>query len=528
MILAISALAFCVLLQPGDAFYRLRTVSNSKVARADLAAAPSRAQVSLSTAGSAATEVASQVLKEGKEPPTKKTTNQSWFEKMGGAVASLVGGIVLVFFSIPVMWLNERQAARQESLIKVGRSECSEIGADNVGTETRGTLVHVSGADAKGMTSMEDPHFQAFRFEDSCLRMRSVVEAYQWVEEEHTTEKKDNVGGGTTKETSYTYTRRWSQSLVSSTQFKDGSHRNNLALPGFSLGTHESTCSLVHYGKAFVLPAELVSQIASFQDARAVVGDSVACGGHGSFARSGDYYYYPVAKGGGEPEVGDLRARLEYVPDGPATILALQSESADGQRDTFLPYRSISRGLWGIDVEEKKSRLLMEGKKSAEQLSKDDECSCGPLDAVFCCCLFIWNSVSYCFSGIATPEVYHLFCGEVSVNSCWDKIAASANMQKWCLRAVGWAMLLGGTMCIFQPLFTFFDIVPFLGPHLSNFLWVAVFIVAFIVTLATASLVISMAYLVYRPLIGVLYLLLTLAIVAVPIIISRVMNSKAA
>jgi len=460
------------------------------------------------------------------QAPIVETTNQNWFSKMGDGFVAVIVGIILIFFSIPCMIVNERQSARRESLNKIGESECSSVGPHAVDISKRGTLVHINEGNAQGVKAMQDRRFTAFHMQDGCLRMRTTVGAYQWVEHSETKETKDKLGGGTTKKTTYTYTKEWRDEEVNSQDFHDKAHQNRVACPALQLGVMTSTCELVHYGEAFVLPKDLVEQFHEFQDASKVVG-AKATHEQNCFEKGDGYYFFPANRSG-QPEIGDMRAKFEYILNGPATVVALQAQGTDAkgdvQRDQFLPYRMIRRGLCGIGEEEQKRRQLIEGAKDKSELYDDDKFSCGPLNAVFYCCLGMWNIVLFCFSALGPPQIYHLMHGKLSRRDCWKRIEAEASLQKWICRAVAWGMLLIGFMAIFQPIFTALEIVPLLGPAFSNILWFAVGLVALIATLAVAALVMSMAYLVYRPMIGLFYLVLAGIIVAVPLVISRIVN----
>merc|ERR1712232_1075611 len=56
------------------------------------------------------------------QKPVVETTYKTWFSKMGDAFMIAVFGCLLIIFSIPVMWVNERQNARHESIIKLGKA----------------------------------------------------------------------------------------------------------------------------------------------------------------------------------------------------------------------------------------------------------------------------------------------------------------------------------------------------------------------------------------------------------------------
>jgi len=443
-----------------------------------------------------------------------ETSYSNWFEQLGGAFISVLIGILLIVFSIPCMWVNERRAARFESLIAVGEGECSTVGFDKVSGGNRGMLVHVAGASAEGKKPLQDDRFSEFKFDSKCLRISSTVEAFQWVEHEKTEKRKDNIGGGETTIKTYTYSKEWTSSKIDSTTFKQRGHENRLAKPSMTLGDRSKTCTTVYYGEAFQLPAEMVDQLSNFQDASNILGSYA-----GDFSQSGEYYYYPAQHG--SPDIGDMRATFKYIPDGPVTAMGLQIEDPKLTRDTFIPYRLVGRGCCCCAVSDDKLKTLQikEGQKTPDDLYADDKMTLGPFDLCCYCCLGVCNLVTYAFSGFAPPQIFHLFPGELNMAACWRNVKLQAGLQKWVLRGVAWLMMLIGLNMCFEPLFTVIDIIPFLGPLLSKFIAFAVFICALIVTLAIATLVISIAYLFYRPLLGMFYLVIAAAVVAVPVVI---------
>jgi len=441
----------------------------------------------------------------------EETSYENWFQRLGAAFTSVLVGILLIIFSIPCMWVNERRAARFESLIAVGEGECKTVGYSKVSDSNRGMLVHVSGASAEGKKPLQDDRFSDFKFESKCLRIRSTVEAYQWIETEKTEKRKDNVGGGETTTKTYTYSKDWTSTRIDSSSFKQRGHENRLAKSSLALGQNTKTCTTVYYGEAFQLPVEMVEQLSNFEDASSIVGSSA-----GEFTKSDEYYYYPAKRG--NPDIGDMRATFKYIPDGPATAMGLQIKDPKLTRDSFIPYRLVGRGCCCCAVEDEKLKTLQikEGQKTSDDLYADDKVTLGPFDLCCYCCLGVCNLVTYCFSGFAPPEIFNLFPGDLNQAACWSRVKMQAGMQKWIWRLIAWLMMLVGLNMCFEPLFTVIDIVPFLGPILSKFIAGAVFVCALIVTLAMATLVISIAYLFYRPLLGMFYLVIAAACIAVP------------
>merc|ERR1712194_317689 len=103
--------------------------------------------------------------------------------------------------------------------------------------------------------------------------------------------------------------------------------------------------------------------------------------------------------------------------------------------------------------------------------------------------------------------------GTVSAEKMLKQIKEQSGTQTWLFRAVGWGMMLIGFMLLFTPIFSLLDLIPLVGSFLSSAVTLVVFIVAFVLTLTISALVIALAYLLYRPFVGIAYLLLTAAII---------------
>lgn len=447
--------------------------------------------------------------------PSQSTTtvsHQSWSDRMQSAMVGIVIGLLLIWFSIPCMWMNERRSAMMESLIKNGQAECV-IGDSGLAHEDlRGLLVYIRYGEAQGVKPMQDARLEQVSCDRGCLRLRTTVEIFQWKEEALRKEKKDSLGGGTTTTTNYSYTRRWLDCKQDSSCFHDQSYHNVVSVPGLEPGVQTQTNPGVNYGFAFTLSEDLVNQ---FDDWQTETGSglfsiqSVNVGDKLFHPGPDSYYYHQMCRE--SPQIGDMRVRIEYIPDGPATVLALQAkaESDNGGKDVFIPYRTVPRGLCscsGPSSEELKALHIAEGRKTADKLYDGDRTDCGPLSQLFCCCTCACNVVTYVFAAIAPPEVYHIFPGQVSREECWSRVSASSSTMKWGLRLVSWLMLFWGLYSLFKPLEVMLDIVPFLGPYLGSGAAWMMWLSCFVVTLVVAFLIISLAYLRFHPLTALIYL----------------------
>lgn len=436
------------------------------------------------------------------------TEHESWFDRMGDAFSEFILGVVMITFSIPVLWFNEKRKARMDSIIALGESECVPVNVAK--DEHRGDLVHVSGGIATASGPIADDAFPEVAFKEDCLRLRRTVEVFQEIEHKSTHERKDMVGGGKTKTTTYTYKPEWS-STAHDNNAEEGHKNTDFKC---SPGEFSTTCSRVEYGQrpdGFVLPESLVAELNQWESACKRLGKTVSTRGM-QLTKNEDWYYSATAS---SPQLGDVRAKFDLIPDGPATIVGLQLKGSKDM-DSFGPYRMISRGIccWRVSHEEQQQLLILEAEKKVTELYEQDKCSCGPLSLCCCCCIAVCNLVSFCFAALLTPQIYHMFHGTKTPGECISSIKAESSMMVWILRLVGWFLLFSGTYALFSPLLVFVDIIPFLGPLLSTFGGALIWIMCLVVTLIVASLIVSVAYLVYRPCLGAFYLSMVAAMTA--------------
>jgi len=462
----------------------------------------------------------SQLMEIAKQAPGT-VTHKSWLERLGNSITGvLLGLFVVIPFSIALLWVNERRNAELEALISHADVEAETVDPTqkNV-SEYDGMLVHLDSETARGLDPVADKRFPTVKTESGCLMLSSNVEVYQWKETEHEETKKDNVGGGETTTKTYTYEKVWSNVIISSNGFRHSNHTNTVHVEGLSPGSQMEINSTVKYGEHYYLPEVMIRQVAKLEDAGKLAGDNLQFNSY-TFKQDDGFFYCPAKRS--EPDIGDFRVQLMYAPDGPASILALQMEDKahDGSH-TFGPYRSIPRGLCGgVADEELKKRLLDQAKKDGDELYEEQKClDFGPFACLCCCC----NLVTYAFTHLPTsslggavsltPEIYSGWAGSINRKECLASVKMAGSVTKWVIRLVGWLLLWVGFNALFQPLQVILDIIPFLGPYLGSGFAAVVSFVTFLLTLVISFFIVSVAYLIYHPIIGMVYLLITTCVV---------------
>jgi hypothetical protein len=90
--------------------------------------------------------------------------------------------------------------------------------------------------------------------------------------------------------------------------------------------------------------------------------------------------------------------------------------------------------------------------------------------------------------------------GTVSADQMFKTAESHNETMTWVLRGAGFAVMLIGFLLVFRPLVTVADVVPVIGTILGAGTFVVAFFLAFCLALAT----IAVAWIVYRPILGVL------------------------
>ncbi len=357
------------------------------------------------------------------------TTNQSWFSRIGNAIAGVLVGIILFVAAFPLLTWNEGRAIKREKTLQEGSKSVVSIAPSPIVTANEGKLVHITG-DATPDNAPMDP---VFGISAPAIKLHRNVEMYQWTESKKD-ETKQKLGGGEETVTTYSYSKDWSSSLVDSSSFqKQEGHENPAELPVQSKTFQTDRVTV----GAFTLPESLIAKIDDYQplpvtahtEASTALGDSV------KLANEGFY----IGANPSQPAIGDVRVRFEVVNAGTVSIVARQVQ------DTFEPYQIAKLG----EIE-----LLQIGTFSAE----------------------------------------NMFATETQNNA----------MLTWLLRLAGFVAMFIGLVLIAKPLSVIGSVIPFVGDVLGAGFGMIAFVIALPLTLAT----ISIAWIAFRPLIGIPVLIL--------------------
>jgi hypothetical protein len=255
-----------------------------------------------------------------------ETSSESIFGRLGNAIKGVLFGIVLIPSAIVLLSWNEGRAVKTAASLKEGAAAVVSVSPDAVQTANEGKLIHLSG-EAKTEDTVTDPMFQISR---SAIRLSRKVEMYQWKEsKEQKTHKK--LGGGTETETTCTYSKKWSDSIIDSSDFK---HREGHQNPTSMIANSSSVIAENVTMGAFKLPAEVIDKMKGDSTLSLTSAETAELPAHlkEKVKLTGEALY--VGADPASAAVGDQKITFTVLKPGTFSILARQTGNTLGTYPT--------------------------------------------------------------------------------------------------------------------------------------------------------------------------------------------------
>jgi hypothetical protein len=437
-----------------------------------------------------------------------ESSSTSWFSRLAESIKGVLVGLVLFVLAIPLLWWNEGRAVQTFKSLTEGAGAVVSVQADKVDAANEGKLVHMSGK-ATTTATVTDP---LFGVSANALRLERKAEMYQW-KESTKTEKKKKLGGGEETITTYTYSKEWDDSLIKSSEFKEPKgHTNPAAMPVSSEGWRASPVTL----GAFTLNTSQVDEVGG--EEKLAVNESML---KKSDAAEG-------AKEEAKP-AEEAKPEEETKPAEPAP----KSKKLSKKEKQKLGKKAMA----------KQEKQAKKGSKPAPSFATAAVNNPAPPSAntppkVVDGGLYLGRSpqtpevgdVRVSFTKVPPADIsiiaqqvgqtfqpYKTEAGDAlqlmqagtQNAAAMFKTAQENNATlTWILRLVFFVMMAIGVYSIFKPLAVVADVVPFFGSMIAMGLGVVAIAIAAPVTLLT----IAFAWIYYRPVMGVLLLLVSIGV----------------
>lgn len=381
------------------------------------------------------------------------TTKTSYGQRLGSSFKGIGSGFLFLILGTVLLWWNEGRAVKTTRMLNRAEKVAVEMpDINSVNPEFEGQLVH-----ATGMTATNDILIDnLFGIKENAVKLNRKVEYYQ-VRETSTSTTKDKVGGGQETVTTYDYKEGWSSTRINSSDFKDASYRG----VNFVLCNAESenwTAENVTLG-AYRLPKELIGSISGEKPVEPNFSEDLLR----RLNKAAVDAKKDTTKSVLQAVVGDLK--YVHVND---NVLYIGQSSANPQiGDVRITFTKVLPG-----------EVSILAKVNGDTFTKHTDKNGKSLETL----------------SMGSKAMDEMFASEHSSNK----------FLTWVLRFLGFFLIYSGLKGIFQILVTVLKVIPFL----ANLVNLAMNVVLWVCAFAWTLIVIALAWVYYRPVLGILLLAL--------------------
>ena len=430
-----------------------------------------------------------------------ETTTTGYGTRVGNSFRAIGSGILLFVLGTALLWWNEGRAVKTGDMLEEVASNYVEMQNPNKkDASLEGELIC-----GTAMATTEDSLIDAqFGVGVKAIALKRKVEYYQWIE--HVTEtRKDKLGGSEEVKREYTYSKSWVSSPVQSSQFHDPAYQNkNMVL--VNIEDAQQYAENVSFG-AYKLPAGMISRISSNEALDLAIAEDLLA----QFDKSTQAAYerfYGVQKSVQQP----AQQPVQQQPAIPDSIRALLPDSVKAQLDSLQAVSdSINKQMENANNKKdlayvhQAGNVLYFGRVSGAPEVGDVRVTFEKVTPAKVTVMAVVDGDSFKQYKAKNGKRFDtLVMGKKSGDEIVDSEKAANNMWLWFLRILGCLMVIGGLKGIFGFIETILKVVPFIA---GIFGW-GVGLVCTIIGVAWSLIVIAIAWLFYRPLLGISLLVL--------------------
>ena len=431
-----------------------------------------------------------------------ETTTTGYGTRVGNSFKAIGSGFLMFVLGTALLWWNEGRAVKTEKMLDEAGSAYVEMENPNKkDASLDGELIC-----GTAMATTEDSLIDAeFGIGANAIAIRRSVEYYQWIEHEQT-KKEDKLGGKEVTTTTYTYSKQWVSSPVQSSQFHDPAYQNKNTV----LTTYEDAqqyAENVSFG-AYKLNESLIHSISSREAMELAIADDMLK----QFDKSTQAAYerfYGVQKSVQQQPTTQQPVQTPAIPD---SVRALLSDSAKAVLDSLQAVNdSINKSMEAANNKQdlayvhQASNVLYFGRVPGAPEVGDVRVTFEKVVPAKVTVMAVVDGDSFKpFKAKNGKRFQTLVMGKKSGDEIIEAEKEANNMLLWALRIVGILMVIGGLKGIFGFIETILKVVPFIA---GIFGW-GIGVVCTVLGVVWSLIVIAIAWLFYRPLLGISLLVL--------------------
>ena len=430
----------------------------------------------------------------------KEVTTTGYGTRVGNSFKAIGSGILLFLAGTALLWWNEGRAVKTEKMLDEAGSAYVEMENPNKkDASLEGELIC-----GTALATTEDSLIDnEFGIGAKAIALTRKVEYYQWVEHVKET-KKDKLGGSEEVTREYTYSKSWVSSPVQSSEFKDPAYQNkNMVLT--TVEDAEQYAENVSWG-AYKLNESLIHSIRSNEALDLTIAEDML----NQFDKNTQAAYerfYGVQKKDQQPTQQPNQPTA--IPD---SIKAQLPDSTKAKLDSLQAINdSINKAMEAAQNKKDKeyvhvaNNILYFGRVPGSPEVGDVRVTFEKVVPAKVTVMAVVDGDTFKpFKAKNGKRFQTLVMGKKSGDEIIEAEKEANNMFLWILRIVGILMVIGGLKGIFGFIEMILKVVPFIA---GIFGW-GVGIVCTVVGVVWSLIVIAIAWLFYRPLLGITLLVL--------------------
>ena len=437
-----------------------------------------------------------------------ETTSVSWFSRLRSSFGGIGFGILLILGGTFLLWSNEGRFVATGDALTEAQGVTQELG--NIATldsSKNGQLVHATGP-VTTTDVLVDP---IFNVSANAIRLERSVEYYQWTETSKS-EKRKKVGGGEETVTTYTYQMAWVSSPVNSSAFKSpeaaANRVNTIKMP---LEKETLQATTVNFG-AYKLPKSMISLISGPVSLSVNMPDETREALNAQLAPK--VIPAPVQTPPASPVRAEGASAWEDIPAGAQQSSDTTHVSAVEQAPVPAPVIEMVHVLGDtIYVGEAPARPEIGDMRVAFKQV---------LPGTISILAKLNGDTFESYRAANGKTVLDLSMGTLSLENMYGDAHSSNSTMTWILRILGALLVIFGLKMVMAPLAVVASVIPFLG----DIVGAGTGIICFLLGGAWSLLIISIAWLRFRPIIG--GALLAVAVLLIVLSYLKGRGSKAA
>lgn len=417
----------------------------------------------------------------------QKTTGYG--TRVGNSFKAIGSGILLFCIGTALLWWNEGRTVKTEKMLdEVGGNYVEMENPNKKDASLDGELI-CGTALATTEDSLSDAQFGVGA---KAIALHRKVEYYQWVESSEE-KSEDKLGGKEVTTTTYTYSKKWVSTPVESSEFKNPAYQNkNTVLT--TVEESDQYAENVSFG-AYKLNETLIHRISSSEGLDLAISEDLLK----DLDKNAQVAY--------ERFYGTKKAASKAIEQ-PAETTVL-SDSAKAVADSLKAVNDsiIKNAVNKKDFEyvHQAGNVLYFGRVPGSPEVGDVRVTFEKVVPAKVTVMAVVDGDSFKpYKAKNGKRFQTLVMGKRSGDDIIEADKEANNMWLWLLRGVGVLLVIGGLKGIFGFLETILKVVPFIA---NIFGW-GVGVVCTIIGVAWSLIVIAIAWLFYRPILGITLLVI--------------------